>query len=160
MAIVFLWGCPGFCCVCERGKSSQLETQQGRSSIFVCYISYICTTEMSRDDGLWYPGLWLHNGPWVASIVSWPDQCSLGLSVILASALTSATPTHIHTHVHSHCTRLKGGLGCNWVSRTTGGQRGRGGGNVRRGMEGVWVEVVWRVTPGERWSQMRGCCWV
>lgn len=33
-------------------------------------------------------------------MVSWPDQCSVGLSVILASALTSDTHTHTHI-VHS-----------------------------------------------------------
>lgn len=32
-------------------------------------------------------------------MVSWPDQCSLGLSVILASTLTSATPTHTFMHM-------------------------------------------------------------
>lgn len=32
-------------------------------------------------------------------MVSWPDQCYVRLSVILASVLTSATHTHTHTVV-------------------------------------------------------------
>ena len=118
--------------------------------------------------------LWLHvdclHCCWVASMVSWPDQCYVRLSVILASVLTSATHTthththtrtHTHTHTHTHTdththTAVVHSRGVVSVAIESPGQqvnKGDAAGGMW-GKEGGWV-VLGRVR-GDSWRGLMG----
>ena len=98
-------------------------------------------------------------------MVSWPHQCSVGLSVILASALTSATPTHWHTHTHSHTATVHSRGVVSVAIESPGQQVNKG--DAARGMSGEERRLGgrwwgWRVTAGEGCWEMQcswGSCW-